>query len=191
GGRRTSAAEGRSGHKIGRGSRLGKGESVSTRLEEYEGAPAGTGVIVYEPDWYLLAVPADLHAALVQLVRDRGEAFKPSGRPHVSVMKGEAPCLNKQDWGVAFVGEEVSFRYAPAVRDENGLHLWVDCHSPRLCAMREHFGLPTLKRPGGPYLVNFHLTVGRRTKPVAPTPRPQLRLCPQSHIDVETGMQHL
>jgi hypothetical protein len=57
--------------------------------------------------------------------------------------------------------------------------------------MREHFGLVTLKRSDGAYLVNFHLTIGRRKKAVAAELRPQLRLCPQSHIDVETGMQHL
>ncbi len=57
--------------------------------------------------------------------------------------------------------------------------------------MREHFELVTLKRGDGAYLVNFHLTVGRRKKSVERRPRPQLRLCPQSHIDVETGMQHL
>jgi hypothetical protein len=92
---------------------------------------------------------------------------------------------------VAFVGEVVKFRYCPAPRGENGLHFWVDCHSPRLCEMREHFGLVTLKRSDGAYLVNFHLTVGRRKKSVEAHPRPQLRLCPQSHIDAETGMQHL
>ncbi len=106
-------------------------------------------------------------------------------------MKGEAPCRNTADWGLAFVGESVVVRYAPVPRDENGMHFWVDCYSPRLCQMREHFGLATLKRPDGVYLVNFHLTIGRRKRPIAARPRPHLRLSPQSHIDLETGMQHL
>jgi hypothetical protein len=164
---------------------------MSTRLEEYEAAPELEGQVLYEPDWYLLSVPAEGHATLLRLLEPLGVAFKPAARPHVSIMKGEAPCQNQADWGVAFVGERVRFRYHPVVRDENGLHLWVDCHSPRLCEMREHFGLVTLRRGNGVYLVNFHLTIGRRKKAVPGRPRPQLRLCPQSHIDVETGMQHL
>jgi hypothetical protein len=168
-----------------------EGREMSTRLEEYAGAPELEGRVIYEPDWYLLSVPAEGHSALLQLLEQLGVPFKPAARPHVSIMKNEAPCLNKTDWGAAFVGEVVRFRYSPVLRDENGLHFWVDCHSPRLCEMREHFGLVTLKRDDGAYLVNFHFTIGRRKKSVEPRPRRQLRLCPQSHIDAETGMQHL
>lgn len=164
---------------------------MSTRLEEYASAPELTGQVIYEQDWYLLSVPADGHAALLSLLEPPGVPFKPAARPHISIMKDEAPCRNKTDWGILFVGEIVTFHYHPLLRDENGLHFWVDCHSPRLCMMREHFGLVTLKRGDGAYLVNFHLTIGRRKNAVAKRPRPQLRLCPQSHIDVETGMQHL
>ena len=106
-------------------------------------------------------------------------------------MKGEAPYRNQDDWGKAFVGERVRLRIGPGVRDDNGLHLWVDCHSERLCEMREHFGLVTLRREDGAYLVNFHLTLARRKKATVVPLRPQRRLFPQSHIDVETGMQHL
>jgi hypothetical protein len=171
--------------------RPGYARAMSARLEAYEGAPELTGHVVYETDWYLLAVPAEAHAALVALLDPLGVAVKPAARPHISVMKDEAPCRNKPDWGTAFAGEPVTFRYSPIVRDENGLHLWVDCHSGRLCEMREHFGLATLRRDDGAYLVNFHLTVGRRKKAVPRRHRPQLRLTPQSHIDAETGMQHL
>lgn len=164
---------------------------MSTRLADYDAAPELEGEVIYEPDWYLLNVPADGHATLLRLLEPLGVPFKPAARPHVSVMKDEAPCRNKADWGVLFVGERVQFRYCPVLRGENGLHFWVDCHSPRLCAMREHFGLVTLRRGDGAYLVNFHLTIARRKKSVEGQPRPQLRLCPQSHIDVETGMQHL
>lgn len=170
---------------------------MSARLEDYAGAPQLRGEIVYEPDWYLLSVPAEAHATLVALVEASGVAgvagvaFKPAARPHISVMKGEAPSRNTADWGTAFVGEQVTFHVSPVVKDENGLHLWVDCHSGRLCEMREHFGLTTLRREDGAYLVNFHLTVGRRKKAVEGRRRPQLRLSPQSHIDAGTGMQHL
>lgn len=164
---------------------------MSAKLEDYDGVPEVHGEVVYEPGWYLLAVPADTHATLVALVEAAGVVFKPAARPHVSVMKGEAPCRNVEDWGTAFVGERVAFRVAPGVRGENGLHLWVDCHSARLCEMREHFGLATLRREDGAYLVNFHLTIGRRKQAVEARKRPQLRLSPQSHLDTGTGMQHL
>ncbi|MGI5181548.1 hypothetical protein ACQEVZ_35110 [Dactylosporangium sp. CA-152071] len=163
---------------------------MSARLEDYLDGPRFVGTVVYEPGWYLLSVPDEAHAELLALVGE-GVELKPAARPHVSVMKGEAPCRNARDWGTAFAGEAVAFRVAPVVHGENGLHLWVDCHSPRLCEMREHFGLSTLRREDGAYLVNFHLTVGRRKKAVGARKRPQLRLSPQSHIDVETGMQHL
>jgi hypothetical protein len=164
---------------------------MSTRLEDYEGAPELSGQVIYEPDWYLVIIPGEQFTPILHLVEPLAVPFKPAARPHVSIMKNETPCQNKTDWGTLFVGEQVRFRYSPVLRDENGLHFWVDCHSPRLCAMREHFGLTTLKRGDGVFLVNFHLTLGRRKKAVEARPRPQLRLCPQSHIDVETGMQHL
>jgi hypothetical protein len=164
---------------------------MSTKLEEYDHAPEIEGTMVYRPDWYLLEMPKDFHAILVPLLEATGEAFKPAAWPHISVMKGEAPCRNQADWGSAFVGETVRVRYNPVINRENGLHFWIDCYSPRLCEMREHFGLPTLKRQDGTYLVNFHMTIARRKKTIAAHLRPQLRLSPQSHIDVETGMQHL
>jgi hypothetical protein len=164
---------------------------MSTRREEYDAVPEVEGTVVFEQGWYLLVIPSEVQAALLRKLEDTGEALKPSARPHISVMKDEAPCRNQADWGTAFVGERVKVKCHHAVRGENGLHFWVDCYSPRLCQMREHFGLPTLKRPDGTYLVNFHLTVARRKQAVEPQPRPQYRLTPQSHIDPETGMQHL
>src|SRR4051812_47169932 len=165
---------------------------MSTRLEEYDGAAELTGEVIFEPGWYLLALPPGEHARLLELLEPLGERYQPAGRPHVSITKDEAPDQNQGDYGTAFVGELVTVRCSGIVRDENGLHFWVDCHSGRLCEMREHFGLVTLKRDDGVYPVNFHVTIGRRKKALAPPPRrPQLRLTRQSHIDVETGMQHL
>ncbi len=164
---------------------------MSTSLAAYDSAPQLEGQVIYEPDWYLLRISAEGYGTLRELLDPLGVGFKPVTRPHISIMKDEAACRNKADWGAAFVGEVVMFRYSPVVRGENGLHFWVDCYSLRLCQMREHFGLVTLKRSDGIYLVNFHLTLGRRQKPVEAQPRPHLRLCPQSHIDLETGMQHL
>lgn len=164
---------------------------MSTRIDEYDHAPEMQGTLIYETDWYLLEIPAATHAALLPLLDATGAAYKPSARPHISVIKDEAPSRSKADWGSAFVGEVVTVKYNPVLRAENGLHFWIDCYSPRLCEVREHFGLTTLKRQDGVYLVNFHMTLGRRKQAVSATPRPQLRLSPQSHIDPETGMQHL
>lgn len=163
---------------------------MSATLTDYLTTPEFTGVIAYEPNWYLLLVPAEVHQELLKLLPDVGH--KPAAKPHVSVMKEEVPSRNAADWGTAFVGEEVRVKYVPAVRDANGLHFWLDCHSPRLCEMREYFGLPTLRRTfDGAYLVNFHVTLGRRKKAIPPTPSDQIRISPQSHIDPTTGMQHL
>ena len=165
---------------------------MATNLEAYDQAGIELeGHIIYEPNWYLLSIASETYASLFPLAEAATIPFKPTTRPHISVIKGEAASRNQADWGQAFVGERVKFRYVPTLQAENGLHLWIDCHSPRLCAIREHFGLPTLRRSDGAYLVNFHLTIGRRKKAVAAQLRPQLRLSPQSHIDLETDMQHL
>src|SRR5262245_54214150 len=124
---------------------------MSTRWEEYDSAPEVEGAVLYEPGWYLLEMPGAFQELLVQELRRAGELFKPVRRPHVSVMKNEAPSQNQGDWGVVFVGERVKVKCGSVIRKENGLHYWIDCYSPRLCAMREHFGLPTLRRPDGVY----------------------------------------
>ena len=164
---------------------------MSTRVEEYQHAPEVEGIIVYEKNWYLLEIPSSFHQMLIQQLEEEGEVCKPNKRPHVSVMKKEAASLNQEQWGMAFVGELVTVKYNPIIRNENGFHFWIDCYSPRLCEMREHFGLTTLKTRDGLYLVNFHMTIGRRKKAKEANFRPQYRLSPQSHIDVETFMQHL
>src|SRR5262245_17012980 len=164
---------------------------MSTRLEDYEEAPEVEGVIVYDLDWYLLQMPADFHTALLPLLEAEGVPFKPVDRPHIPVLKDESPCRSKADWGVVFIGEVVKIKYHPKLHGENGLHFWVDCYSTRLCEMRDHFGLPVLRRPDGVYLVNFHMTVGRRKKAIDPWHRSRLQLTPHTHIDAETGMQHL
>src|SRR5262249_8735020 len=51
---------------------------MSTRLEEYEGAPEVEGNVLYEPDWYLREIPGAFHAPLARSLQAEGEAFKPS-----------------------------------------------------------------------------------------------------------------
>lgn len=165
---------------------------MSVRLELYDGVPELSGRVVYESNWYLLLVPDSAYMPLLQLLDPLEMPYKPAARPHVLIAKREAPCRNQADWGGAFVGDVVAVRYVSALQDLKGMHFWIDdCYSPRLCEIREYFGLTTLRRGDGVYLVNFHLTLGRRNQPIEPRPRAQLRLSPRSHADVEIGMQHL
>lgn len=150
------------------------------------------GIMVFENNWYLLFVDHNDFANLISQVTNAGITLKPNKKPHISVIKNENPSDNVQDFGVKFVGDNIEYKFANIIRNENGLHVWIDCYSETLCKIREHFGLPTLKRADdNKYLVNFHCTMGKLKIPNIPNIRPQLRLSKASHIDVETGMQHL
>lgn len=165
---------------------------MSTRLEDYDNAPETEGTVICEKKWYLALMPQDVHDLMLENLKKQGEICKPSKRSHISIMKNEVPSQNSEEWGTAFVGEKVKVKYSKTIRNDNGFHFWIDCYSPRLCEMREYFSLPTLKvEETGIYLVNFHMTIGRREEGITPNIRPRLRLFPQSHIDIETGMQHL
>lgn len=164
---------------------------MATKLEDYENAPGSVGTLKFEDDWCLLEVPKELHDQLCSQFEDcMHHKLKRFKRPHVSVMKDEAPSANQADWRSFGNGTQVAFRYHPYFHTENGCHAWVNVYSQRLCEIREHFGMATLKRDGV-YLVNFHMTLGRLDKPVAKTLRPQYRLSPRTHIDVATLMQHI
>ncbi len=163
---------------------------MSARLEDYEGALEIAGRVAFDRGWYLLRLDPALVAPLVAALSALDFATTPVPSPHVSILKDERPSTKQEKFGRAFVGELVSVRVCPALRHETGRHVWVDVHAPRLCELREHFGLPVLTRDGV-YRVNSHLTLARIDAPRAPTPRPQYRLTPRTHIDVETLMQHL
>lgn len=164
---------------------------MSARLEEYKDISEVTGTMTFHDDWYLLEIPTEVVEGFLDKLRQDVQEIVPSDNPHVSVIKNEAPSREKEDWGQAFIGETVPVRFHPTIRNDNGFHFWVDCYSPSLCLIREHFGLPTLKSQEGIFLVNFHMTIATRPYPVPSTPRPHLRLTRQSHIDIETGMQHI
>jgi hypothetical protein len=91
---------------------------MSTRLEAYETAPELEGQVIYEPEWYLLSVPSEAHLTLLQLLAPLGVVVKPAVRPHISIIKNEAPCRNKVDWGVSFIGEHIKF---PATAPSRGV----------------------------------------------------------------------
>ena len=148
------------------------------------------GVIDWEDDWCLLKIDELLEDI------DCEYNIKPTKKPHVSVIKNEVPQKNGEDWGSYALGVEVTVTVHPT-SSTNGLHVWLNVHSPELCRIREHFGLSTLESNGN-YLVNFHYTVGylskksdRKKLKDTINLRPSTRISQQSHIDEINGMQHL
>lgn len=118
--------------------------------------------------------------------------FTPTRRPHISIIKREAPSAYREQYGSLFVGEVVQFTYLPGLQTENGCHLWVACYSKRLCEIREFFAVPTLRdAESGTYKVVFHTTIAKLLDPLPPTRRPQWRLTPSTHIDATTLLQHV
>lgn len=164
---------------------------MTTVLSDYDNSPDEEGTLKYDGKWYLLEVSKEFHEKILKLADTQNLNLKPNKNPHISVMKGESASLNQEDWG-KFDGEKIKFKFDQVIHCENGLHVWINVYSPRLCEIREHFGLVTLRRRDDDvYLVNFHMTLGKLKNRQQPNFRKQYRLCPQSHIDAETGMQHL
>lgn len=163
---------------------------MATRLEDYAASPVFKGRIIYEPGWYLLDLPDEVHARFAPAIAALGFAIEPAKRPHISIVKDEAPSRRAKKFGKAFVNEIVAFRCDEQLQYENGRHVWIHCFSERLCELREYFSLPTLRRDDQ-YRVNFHSTLGRIKAPFQPELRAQLRITPATHIDLETLMQHI
>lgn len=162
---------------------------MSSKLIDYDKASEVEGTLKFDGDWVLLEVPQSVHNVLLAQVSHLD--IKPNKNPHISVMKDELPSLNLADWHAKkFDGETVKFKISENISHENGLHVWIDCYSPRLCEIREYFGLPTLKQDGV-YRVNFHCTLGKLKKFLPKNLRKQYRLSKRTHIDCETLMQHI
>ncbi len=163
---------------------------MATKLEDYDNSPEEEGTMVFDGEWYALEISPEFHERMLKLAEALD--IRPNKRPHVSVIKGEATSLNKDAWGKFRVGDKIKFKFDQRLHYENGLHVWINIYSKDLCKLREHFGLVTLRRAKDDvYLVNFHMTLGKLKEKRPAKLREQYRLCPQSHIDVETGMQHL
>lgn len=74
--------------------------------------------------------------------------------PHISVIRGEIPLKNKDDWG-KFQGESIDFQLIGDLYTRRGDRYWIWVDSPRLVEIRQHFGLPD--QP----CTKFHMTIGR------------------------------
>lgn len=93
---------------------------------------------------------------------------KPSHPPHVSVIRGQEPQRNKDQWGKNLAGEEVDVIYTNLVRqttiEKDGKdHFWfIDVQIDKYAHMRDHFGLDYMWSDGRPF--KGHVTIARAFK---------------------------
>lgn len=71
--------------------------------------------------------------------------------PHVSVIRGEAPC-DEQAWG-ELDGATIEFRYDPVARETDG-YVWCPVECEAVLDLRERLGLVREPSPA------LHLTIG-------------------------------
>lgn len=89
---------------------------------------------------------------------------RPPHRFHVSVIRGEKPRANLQDWGKFMEGKKVNVGYSNYIRqtsiERDGKdHFWfVDAQYDFYAGLRKHFGLD-YERNGVPF--KGHITVAR------------------------------
>lgn len=81
---------------------------------------------------------------------------------HVSVIKGEEPKKNKNNWA-KMNGKEVTIHYGSWINYSNGRHAWIDCYSDDLSEIREYYGLYVNNRK-----LKYHATLGRLKNPWEP-----------------------
>src|SRR5580658_4118436 len=104
---------------------------MSSTLDEYKEEPVEyEGTLKMGKTWVLLNVPKEIQQMLLSKVN---QPIAPNQQPHISVIKDEKPCLNLSDWdNKKFEGETVKFQInTRSARDDNGMHVWFDCYSPR------------------------------------------------------------
>ena len=163
---------------------------MSTRLEDYQGSRTFKGRVQWDDDWCLLTLGNDFIDTFREQVLDLEEQVTFVSQPHISIIKSESPCRRIKQFGRAFLNEIVEFKVHDLLQYENGRHIWLHCFSERLCEIREYFNLPVF-RQDKQYRVNFHATLARFKEIRKASLRPQYRITPVTHVDVETLMQHI
>jgi len=91
---------------------------------------------------------------------------RPVHWPHISVIRGEKPRQNIQDWGKYMAGETIKFRYTNQVRqtsnayyaDEPDRFWFIDTEWGDYTKFRKHFGL-NWEHKGKPF--RGHVTVAK------------------------------
>lgn len=143
-----------------------------------------TGKLIYNPkrtmktntDWWcMVELPNDQIANYYRWHLDRNwwigdthsvkRAYsKPSHRSHISVIRGEVPRKNKDQWGKFMANQTITFQYDHYVRQTTNHHdgkdyFWfIDAIFPEYNKIRAFFGLDT-ERNGKPF--KGHLTIAR------------------------------
>lgn len=83
---------------------------------------------------------------------------------HISIIRGEKPRKNLNDWGKLMTGKRVSVEYSNLVRQtdigrDGKDHFWfVDAYYDKYAKLRKHFGLD-YERNGVPF--KGHITIAR------------------------------
>lgn len=89
---------------------------------------------------------------------------RPPHHPHISIIRGEKPRKNIEDWGKFLAGEKITFEYSNIIRQTNSIadgkdYFWfIDTFFDQYITIRYHFGLQ-IKRDGIPF--KGHLTIAR------------------------------
>ena len=124
---------------------------------------SSTGVIFYdynkteisEPFWGILKCDEEIINYYLWLLLRWGIAVNKGSRSgaHITWNRGEKP-PNLSLWG-KYEGVEITFRYSNYLWWENGKHVWINVHCPKLDEIRVELGLNPLHRNA------LHLTIGR------------------------------
>ena len=130
----------------------------------------GIGSPLYEPNWCIMLCDEEISSYYRWFLTKEGiETHKPNTvwKFHVSVIKGEEPLKNKDQWR-KFNNQKISFHYGNFVSYSNGRHAWLNCYSDELSDIRDFYGLETNGKK-----LKYHMTLGRLKNQTQPdTKRP-------------------
>lgn len=125
----------------------------------------GKGSTHYDPYWAILKWDEDIANYYRWHLERWGQATDRPNRLwgfHISVIKGEEPTKNIEDWG-KFDGLRVKFNYGNYISYSNGRHSWINIYSDVFCDIREYYGLNVCGRK-----IKYHATLGRLKNPWEP-----------------------
>lgn len=125
----------------------------------------GKGSKHYDPYWVVMEWDEEVANYYRWFLQRHGQAtFSPNKLWgfHVSVIKGETPTKNLDQWG-KFDGHTVKFNYGNYVSYSNGRHAWINLYSDDLSDIRDYYGLNVCKRK-----LKYHATLGRLKRPWEP-----------------------
>jgi len=117
----------------------------------------------FDPNWIIAKSCDDLAAYYRYQIISRFNIrlLKPSFDSHISIVVGEEPIINVDNWN-HFNGNIVRFKYTNDIFT-NGMHWWLRVECEEMNYIREYFGLNNdIHAPDGSIIKNpFHLTIGK------------------------------